>query len=256
MNNEIANNNEEKKGYPEGTVKTVHTRIETLKMKTDIKTADGRPIGQTGKGVKLTYEDQYGTQILQLPEMKFGVNGMKVQANKDIYAGLQALQGPVKEYLNSDDDDAKAPEITLTFTKGSSYWDLTNLQIGHIGTAGIFDPTKPQGGSGGSYNPEGAIIGKLQNNALELAVKNSSKGDDFDDVVKQATEYLKNADASLYAKFDQAAKEFFRDIANGAGKKEVLPSDEPEVKAKREQKPKPKAAVIESEDDMDDDIPF
>jgi hypothetical protein len=248
-------NNSEKTGFPDGSTKVIHTRVETLKMKTNIKTMDGKPIGQTGKGVRLTYEDQYGTQILQLPEMKFGPNGMKVQANKDIYAGLQALQEPVKDYLNSDDDDAEGPEITLNFTKNNGYWDLTNLQLGHVGDAGVVDPTKQK--AGGSYNPEGAIIGKLQNNAIELAIKQAGKDDSFDTVIKRAIAYLEGADASLYARLDVVAKAFYK-ATTGASAGQVQPVTK---EANGATKPKAtkatKADLVGEDDDMeDDDIPF
>jgi hypothetical protein len=195
--------------------------------------------------------------------MKFGPNGMKVQANKDIYAGLQALQDPVKEYLNSDDDDAEGPEITLNFTKNNGYWDLTNLQLGHVGEAGVVDPTKQKAGGsggGGTYNPEGAIIGKLQNNAMELAIKQAGKDDSFDTVVKRAIAYLEGADASVYARLDVVAKAFYKatiGASGGSAQAGAKETKEPDATKAKQKPAKATKADLAEDDDMDDmEIPF
>lgn len=159
---------ETKEGYPEGTVKTVHSDLDVFKLNTKIKNKDGNPIGKTGKGVKIVYTDPYGTQTLQLPAAKFEGKVLSIANNKKVWKELNdpALAEAVEE----------EEVCTLTFVKGKDFWDFDGIVPGEVGTPGIVKPgstTQGPGNSGGSggggYNNLDAQAGQIINLATTIA---------------------------------------------------------------------------------------
>lgn len=158
---------DEKKQHPEGTKKREYITVESVKLNAKIKTAEGKPIGKTGLGVKLIYKNRFGTKTIQLPEGKFKEAALKVPDNKNLWAGLQEIE---------DDDEA-----TLTQVKKNGYWEPINIEKGHVGGEGILDengelPVK----SGGSFNswPEKEnqiIAGQLINIAVSFVSSVATK---------------------------------------------------------------------------------
>lgn len=228
-------------GYPKGSVKTIHSALDSFKLKAKID------FGQTKKGVKITYSDDYGGQKVQLPEGKFQGKALEVPANKALYEQLKTA----KDQWDEDDEG----DFTLTFLKGDQYWDFKEIVSGTVGVAGVLKAGETAGGSGGgNYNPAGAIIGKIQNNAMDLVIKKATKTTSFDDLVNMAMEELEGATASLYAKFDIAAKAFY-EATQGAGASTPAPSDAPKAEDKPEKATKEDVGGSEDED-FDEDIPF
>jgi len=230
---------DENKGFEDGSTKVVHTAAESLKLNAVLKTKDGNPWKGNAKGLRMAYTDGYGPQTLQLHGGKFKADGLKIAANKAIWDTANALLPEVKEFMMDDDDEVEAPKVTITFTKKGGYWDATNLQKGHVGNAGTFkagvDPAAaPSGGSGGGgYNPAGAIIGKIENWALEITIANKpAKGKV---TLEDVRDTLKGFDADLVAEINELATGVYEEAYSNK---------------------KPAAKVNEPEEADDDDIPL
>lgn len=228
---------EEKKGYPEGSVKTVITTLDLFKLKTKIG------IGATGKGVKIVYEDgEYGSKTVKLPENKFKDKALTVPQNKKLYEELKT------SFAAFEDDDEQ--DFTLTFVKGSEYWDFQGIQAGAVGTPGVLKPGQDAGSTGGggaSYDGSAAAKGQIRNVALELASSVGTKPKSASELLDRAIAVLEDEGfAEQYAAFMEASDEVYANLGKGtnAGQKPA------------EDDPTPSEAPEADEEDDDDDIPF
>lgn len=222
---------EEIKGYPAGSVKTSHVELEAFKLNGKIG------VGQTGKGVKIVYEDGQFNKTWKIPEGKFKNNALKVPANKKLWADLE------KAYEAFEDDDEQM--FTVISEKGNEFWELVSIQAGEVGTAGVVKPNEGNsnsGGSGGGYNPAGAIIGKIENWALEITIANKPAKGKVD--LEAILETLEDFDPELISKINAAATNVY-DVAYGKTSKAV----------EKEPEPADDEDLLD-DDDGDDDIPY
>lgn len=230
---------EENKGYPAGSVKTSHVELEAFKLNGKIG------IGRTGKGVKLSYEDGKFNKTWKLPEGKFQGKALTVPANKALWSDLE------KAYEAFEEDDEQV--FTVTSEKGDDYWELTGIQVGKHGVAGIVKPggSQPQssGGSGGGWDGgKGAGMGQLRTISSELAIKNSTKTQSMVDVMDNAKEYLKEEGLpEKMAEFYQASEDLWDAFQKALGGTKPVTKSEP-VPASDDD--------IEDDEDMDEDIPY
>lgn len=228
--------NEDIKGYPEGSTKIVHTELGLFNLSAKLKKQDGTDYGKTGRGVKIIYNDgQYGPKEIKLPEGKFGQNALKVPRNKKLW-----------EELNKDIETDEP--VTLEFIKENGYWDLTGIAMGHNGVAGVTKPhvegaVAGNTGGGQAYDASGAIIGKISNHAVDLAIANAKKGATLNDVLAAAISLLEDANPSLFTALDNAARTFYN--AHKGGGKVVKKA---EVASKDD--------VSDDQVDEDEDIPY
>lgn len=235
---------DENKGFEDGSTKVVHTAAESLKLNAVLKTKDGNPWKGNAKGLRLSYTDGYGPQVLQLHGGKFKADGLKIAANKAIWDTANALLPDVKEFMMDDEDELEAPKVTITFVKKDGFWDTTNLEKGHVGNAGTFkagqDTSKPAQ-SGGGYNPAGQIIGKIENWAMQITIANKpAKGKV---TLEAILETLEDFDPELISKINEAATNVY-DVAYGKTSK-------PEAK-----EPEPADEDDLPDDEEDDDTPY
>lgn len=227
---------EEKKGYPDGTTKIIHTTLDMLKLKAKIRTAEGKKIG-TGVGVKLVYTDpEYGSKTVQLPERKFQDEAAKVPANKNLWTDLQ----------NAVAKDLEDEDVTLEFIKHNGFWDLRSVKEGHVGNAGIFKEGQAQtgGSTSGGYNPAGQIIGKIENWAVHITIANKTAKQKIG--VEDVLETLESMDASVIKDINDAATKLYQSAFGGKApsKPEDTDSDDSED------------AESADDSDMDEDIAF
>lgn len=225
---------EEIKGYPEGSVKTVHVELDSFKLNGKIG------IGQTGKGVKISYEEGQFGKTWKIPEGKFKEAALKVPANKKLWGELE------KAFEAYEDDDEQT--FTVTSEKGAEYWNLTGIQVGEHGTQGVVKPGQEGVGSGGSsggggYNPSGAIIGKIENWALEITIANKTAKSKV--TLEDILETLEGFDADLIKKINEEATKVYEAAYNGSGGSSK--PEEPEQASDED---------IEEGDDEDEDVPY
>lgn len=226
---------EENKGYPEGSVKTVITELDSIKMNAKIG------FGATGRGVKIVYEDaEYGAKDVKLPEGKFKGKALEVPTNKKL---LKQLEEAIEAY---DEDDEQ--KFTLTFVKGEQYWDFQGIEAGEHGTQGVVKPGQESssgGNSGGTYNPAGAIIGKIENWALEITIANKTAKGKV--TLEGVLETLEDFDEELISKINQAATNVYN-VAFGKGADKTPAKEDTPKQASKED--------LEDEDIDEDDVPF
>ena len=218
-----------KVSLPEGSVKTEHTTLGGLRLNAK------HGVGKTGQGPKISWEHPiFGGQVKKLPGGKFSEAGLKVPANKKLWAELN------DPGLIEDED------VTIIQTKGPEYWDFTSILPGHVGTAGIVKPgdASPTH-SGGRYDASGAIQGKLENTAVSIACANATAKAPV--TLEDVLAVLESFTAETVMAISRVSRALY-DSSYGSGttapavKQVDTPEDEP--------------GSAEPADDLDDDIPF
>lgn len=226
----------EKKQLPDGTRRVIFAVIDAFKMNAPIFKQDGEPLGKTGKGAKITVDNER-IKKLQIPEAMISGNGLTMPENKILLGDLKKIE---------------VDEVhTFEQQKENGYWRLKRVRVGEHGSQGLFNEDGSPFGRGssgsasgrsGGYDPSGPIIGKLENWAMDFAQRHAPKGSDINDVLELALEALREANGKLVEKINKAATELYKVGYQGEGTKPTPKKDEEEeeeTKPKRKPKPEP-----------------
>lgn len=218
---------------PDGSTRILHCNLLYLDMDAAMPTA------KSGKGIEISYKynfkDEVKTDSKTFPSGKFTGAALKVPENAAILAGFNKLEtSPPKT------------AFTMSSVMKNGFWDLTGIEIGHVGRPGVTKPGQESTGGGGSggYNSQ-AAAGQLINLVFDMMMTTVPKGG----VTDQGAFLASVADkaVALAPAYEAAKAKVVAALSSGSAAAPV--ASKPVVTESGK-------AGDAGDDDVDDDTPF